>query len=427
MLWLCKPVSSKKRFAPFRQLDTDYYFSLYEKAEHLPEQDWKQLCPEGSVFLEKAFLKIVETCGHSKLQSRYVIVYHKKKVCGLLYFQVIDFKAGVFGDLITGQLDKMRSTRWKLFERYIDANKDEILLRLFTCGNNLVSGEYGFVFSEELNHSTKSKLLLGLMDLIAREEKLRGTISASLIKDFYEPLQPEAVYKKEGFSEFNIEPNMIVDIPEGVNTIEDYVALFSKKYRKRSRTIFEAKTGITEREMQHEDLIKYQTRMFTLYESIFENAKFKLLKLPEDYFIQVKSHFPKVFHVKGFFQGEELLAFGSCFTMPDGNMEAHYIGFDYNLNLQYNLYQNLLYSLIAEAIRKKSRWVNLGRTASEIKTTVGAKPHDLICYIKPQNTVSRLIQKPFISFLQPEPWIARNPFKEAEVIHHSATQITKVH
>lgn len=418
MLWLCKPVSSKKRFAPFRQLDKEYFFSLYEKAEHLPDEDWKQLCPGGSIFLEKEYLKIVESCGHSKLQSRYVIVYHKKQVCGLLYFQVIDFKAGVFGDLITGQLDKMRSTRWKLFERYIDANKDEILLRLFTCGNNLVSGEYGFVFSETLNQNTKSKLLLGLMDLVAREEKLRGTISASLIKDFYEPLKPGTVFKKEGFSEFNIEPNMIVDIPEGVHSLEDYVALFSKKYRKRFRGIIEAKQSITEREMRPEDLLRYKSRMFALYESIFENAKFKLLKLPEDYFIQVKNHFPEVFHVKGFFLDDELLAFGSCFTMPDGNMEAHYIGFDYSLNLKYNLYQNLLYSLIAEAIHKKSKWVNLGRTASEIKTTVGAKPHDLICYIKPQNTVSRLIQKPFISFLQPEPWIARNPFKETEVVNH---------
>jgi hypothetical protein len=56
--------------------------------------------------------------------------------------------------------------------------------------------------------------------------------------------------------------------------------------------------------------------------------------------------------------------------------------------------------------------VNLGRTASEIKTTVGAKPHELLCYIKPQNTVSKLILKPFMQFLQPTEWIPRNPFKE---------------
>lgn len=120
--------------------------------------------------------------------------------------------------------------------------------------------------------------------------------------------------------------------------------------------------------------------------------------------------------MKGFFRGEEMLAFGSCFVMPDKNIEAHYIGFEYALNLQYNLYQNLLYRLIDEGIQKGSAWVNLGRTASEIKTTVGAKSHDLICYIKPQNTISRLIQNPLIKFLQPEEWIPRNPFKEEKEV-----------
>jgi hypothetical protein len=71
--------------------------------------------------------------------------------------------------------------------------------------------------------------------------------------------------------------------------------------------------------------------------------------------------------------------------------------------------------MIDEAIRNKRTVVNLGRTAAEIKTTVGAKAYDLICYIKPQNTISKLIQKPFISFLQPAEWTPRNPFKEETV------------
>jgi hypothetical protein len=101
--------------------------------------------------------------------------------------------------------------------------------------------------------------------------------------------------------------------------------------------------------------------------------------------------------------------------MPDGSLEAHYIGLDYEYNGQFNLYQNVLYGMIDEAIKNKLSKVNLGRTAAEIKTTVGAKPVDLICYIKPQNTISKLIQKPFISYLQPAEWIPRNPFKEESI------------
>ena len=106
------------------------------------------------------------------------------------------------------------------------------------------------------------------------------------------------------------------------------------------------------------------------------------------------------------------MAFASAFVMPDKSLEAHYIGMDYNFNAEYCLYQNILLSMINEGLLHGCDRVNLGRTASEIKTTVGAKPVDLICYIKPQNTISKIIQKPFISFLQPGEWIPRNPFRD---------------
>jgi len=43
---------------------------------------------------------------------------------------------------------------------------------------------------------------------------------------------------------------------------------------------------------------------------------------------------------------------------------------------------------------------------------MGAKAHQLTCYVQPQNTVSKLICKPFIKFLEPKEWTPRNPFKE---------------
>jgi hypothetical protein len=109
---------------------------------------------------------------------------------------------------------------------------------------------------------------------------------------------------------------------------------------------------------------------------------------------------------------EKLVAFSSWFQMPDNSIEAHYIGLNYEVNEQMELYQNILYDFVELAIINKNDHVNLGRTAAEIKTTIGAKAHDLICYIQPQNTVSKLIVKPFIEFLSPKDWIPRNPFKE---------------
>lgn len=412
MFSFCKPVSSKKRFLPFRKINDVYSFSLYETAASVPAYDWEALTRGTSIFLERDFLQLVERGQHTRLSCRYVIVYKGKVPCGIIYFQIVDFKAEVFGDLLSQQVESIKSTRMNLFERYIDSNKNEVLLRLFTCGNNLVSGEYGFIFDNSLGEQDANELLLEITDLVSREEKLRGTISAILLKDFVKPLEPQALFAGEKYSRFYVEPNLIVSLPPGITSVEEYTGLFSKKYRNRARSIFRNAAGIQVKELSREEIRQFEPQLYSLYEEIFERAKFKLIKLPRDYFSSVKNIYPGQFIVKGFFYEEKLVAFGSCFVMIDGSLEAHYIGFDYSLNTQFDLYQNILYMMIGEGIRHQCKKVNLGRTAAEIKTTVGAKAENLICYIKPQNTISRIIQKPFISFLQPAEWTPRNPFKE---------------
>ena len=412
MFSFCKPVSSKKRFLPFRTLNADFSFSLYEKADFVIRSDWETVTKNNTIFLELDYLKLIETCLHASLIARYVVVYFKGKPCGIIYFQIVDFKAEVFEDLMYQKVKTTKSKRLNLFEKYVDANKDEILLRLFTCGNNLVSGEYGFLFDKKVGVTTAHSLLLNIVDLVSKEEKLVRTISAVLLKDFYFPLEPQIVFEEEKYSRFFVEPNLVVQIPDGVDSLTSYTALFSKKYRNRAKAIFKSGEVLELKYLNKEEIALYESEIYALYEGIFDKAKFKLIKLPKHYFSSVKAIYEKEFSVKAFFCDGKLIAFASSFLMPDKSLEAHYIGFDYELNPQYNLYQNILYVMIDEAIKHKLTKVNLGRTAAEIKTTVGAKAENLICYIKPQNTISKWIQKPFISFLQPGEWIPRNPFKE---------------
>jgi len=393
-------------------LDEKFSFTLFERAASIPKEEWKSVIKEDKIFLDPAFLDVLESGEHTKLMCRYVIVYFHGKACGVIYFQVVDFRAGTFGEILEGQTENNNSKRLKIFENYLGANKEEVLLRLFTCGNNLVSGEYGFVFDEIITDEVAHTLLLNIIDVVSKEDKLKGGLSAILIKDFHEPLKPEKLFEEEKYSRFSVEPNLIVDIPLGVNTINSYIELFSKKYRNRAKAIFKSFQGIETKYFTSDEINKNEKKIYALYEEIFEKAKFKLIKLPRNYFSLVKTIFGERFKVIGFLKDNELIAFGSIFLMPDNSVEAHYIGFKYDLNQQHNLYQNLLYTIISEAILELRSKVNLGRTAAEIKTTVGAKATDLACYLKPQNTISKIIQKPFIALLQPAEWVPRNPFKE---------------
>lgn len=412
MFALCKPISSKKRFSPFRKLNDSLSFTLFENAAAVPGNEWLLITGGETVFLEKEYLSILEKCGYSKITSRYVIVYKDEKPCGIIYFQIIDFKAGVFEELLSGQNEPNPSTRMKIFENYIGSNKEEVLMRLFTCGNNVVSGEYGFRFIKGIKKEFSHQIVLEIIDIVSKEEKLKGAISAVLLKDFDKKLMPEQLFEENNYTDFFVDPNMVVELPENISSLAEYINLFSKKYRNRAKSIFKVADGISKQDFEEQDLIIYQQEMYLLYEHVYEKAKFKLLKLPEDYFIYLKRNFADIFFVTGYFLNGKLIAFSSYFLIDEDVLEAHYIGFDYKLNSEYDLYQNILYHNIESAILKKRHRINLGRTAAEIKTTVGAKAVNLMCYAKPQNTISKLIFKPFINFLQPAEWAPRNPFKE---------------
>lgn len=407
----CKPIRNKSRYKPFRRIDDTFSFTEFDKASLVNKDDWTKVVSEESIFFNLEYLKLVEESTHAVLKCRYVIVYKDNEACGIIYFQLTEFKANVFGDLLNDEIDQIKSKRLKLFEKYVESkDPNDILFRLFTVGNNLVSGEYGFFRTEQIDEKSFYEILNLLIKTISSEESLNRHIAAVLVKDFENPVKELESSKK--FESFNVEPNLVVDIPSGLSNLEDYLALFSKKYRNRAKAILKNRSAFEIKEMELEEIEKRSELIYELYHNIYAKAKFKLLLLPKNYFAVTKKIFPKRFFVKGLYADGELIAFFSWFSMPDNTIEAHYIGMNYELNSKLELYQNILYSFIELAISTGKQRVNLGRTAAEIKTTVGAKAHDLICYLQPQNTVSKFIAKPFIEFLKPKDWIPRNPFKE---------------
>ena len=409
MLGFCKPVSSKKRFLPQRPLMPGFTFCLFEKAAQLPANEWNNLAQHKGIFLHRDYLQVVEGSNFAKLMWRYAMVQRDGKACGIVYFQVSDFNAGLFGGLID---EPSVSRHAMILKKYVMAHHQETMMRLITCGNNLISGNFGFYFTPDIEPALAHQMILNLSEIISTEDKLKNTISATLIKDFVEPLQPQKIFEKEKYHIFSVEPNMVVDIPEGLNNLDEYIGLFSKKYRNRAKSVFKKFAGVVVKDLSAVEVAKENANIYRLYEAIFNEAKFKLMKLPVNYFEGCRKQFENNFFIKGFYLDGKLVAFYSYIINENHTVEAHYIGLDYAYNLDYCLYQNILYDLIRVAIAQKADKLNLGRTAAEIKTTVGALPQNLICYIKPQNTVSKIIRKPLMALLEPTAYTPRNPFKE---------------
>ncbi len=408
----CKPLKDKNRYKPNREIGNGFTFTEYEKASYINEADWKKVVSHDDLFLSIPFLQVLESCGNVKLNCRYIILYKTNQPCGVIYYQLTDFKAELFGELLADEIKQEQSKRMKLFQKYVQSrDSEEIFFRMLTCGNNLISGDYGFKRNNLISEADFFNLLFVITKTISSEDNLRGKISAVLYKDFYKPIEETEQFLSFKAKAFLVEPNMVLQIPDFINSMDDYINLFSKKYRNRVKSIFASGANLELADFSLREIDMYKKDIYSLYENVFMRAKFKLLKLPVDYFSSVKNIFGDKFIIRGYFIHGKLAGFSSAFIHGD-RLETHYIGINYELNQQHEIYQNILLDFISVAISLGLKGINFGRTASEIKSTIGARPQDLICYIQPQNTLSKILVKPFIDYLTPKDWIPRNPFKE---------------
>jgi len=410
MFALCDKILGKNILKPNRKLFGNYTFNCYNDVNKIPVAEWTKAINHKNIFLSHTYLSILHKEQTAYFRFIYVIIYNRKNPIGVVYFQINDFSASLFGELIEKQITELKSRKASVFKNYVKNNDNETVMRLVTCGNNFISGEHGF-YLQVNSKKTTFKLVEGVIDSVSRAEKLRGKISAILVKDFYEEgFGDKDCWYCNKFSHFNVEPNMIINLPTGLTSVTDYLNHFSKKYRNRAKHILTASSCLTKKRLSPHEVSFYKEDMHALYTQVYNHAKFKLAHLSANYFVDVMNSVVDSFYVDAWFLENKMVSFACGFCLQN-EVEAHYIGFDYIQNKEFELYQTILYSYIEQAILVNKTKINLGRTASEIKTTVGAKPHELLCYIKPQNTVSKLILKPFMQFLQPIDWVPRNPFK----------------
>lgn len=413
MFLFCDNRIKRDAFKTNKKLFGNFNTSCFDSIISIPANDWNEAVKNNNAFLTLSYLNILHKQESDSFRFRYVIVYNRKKPIGVVYFQINDFSASIFGEMISDKFNEVKSKRTSLFQKYIKHNSNETVMRLLTCGNNYISGEHGFYLNIN-SKKTIFKIIEAVIDNVAKAEKLRGKISAVLVKDFYEDgFANKSRWFCTNFIRFKVEPNMLVTIPNTISTLDEYIASYSKKYRNRAKGILKASSVLQKKRLAINELHLYCEDMCSLYLQVYNNAKFKLACVTKDYFLEAFGSQKDLFYVDAWFLNGKMVSFASGFYLAH-ELEAHYIGFDYSINKEYELYQTILYSYIEEAIKVNKKQINLGRTASEIKSTVGAKAHDLFCYIKPQNTVSRLILKPFMQFLQPTEWVPRNPFKEVE-------------
>ncbi|TND01568.1 MAG: hypothetical protein FD123_4228 [Bacteroidetes bacterium] len=375
--------------------------------------EWNKLVPADNFFMQEKYLAGLEKTAAPNLRFHYAVVRKNEKPVLAAVFQVIHIDREMMSEILAPLASSKKYVGFIAgWREWIKKGSDNLTMQVLVSGNNFVSGEYGLCCATNMEPAAAFDTLAGIVRVILKHDRDQGLISTILVKDYYGKNAPSARrLKRARYHEFLVEPEMIVDIDPAWKTFEGYQEAMSKKYRNRLKTTIRKTGAVSRKNFTFADIVRHQPRIMELYLAVHNKAKFRLAALTPEYFAEMKKTFSDRFRFTAYYLENELIGFRTSFD-TGRDIEAHFIGIDYARNAELGIYQLMLYDYVREGIEKGADRVFLGRTASEIKSSVGARAHDLTCFIRHRNSFSNQIIRPFIDYLRPSEWIPRNPFKD---------------
>jgi predicted N-acyltransferase len=374
--------------------------------------EWDAAAPAHDIFLQSNFLAAVEAYPPLGMRFVYLIFYKNADPVGVALCQIKYFK----GDDNIAELDKPQKdpcffnglAAW--FKKWVAGKAAADIL---ICGNMLLTGEHGFYFNPRKIEQKEAITLLGkALDQVVERMGQEGIkMPVILVKDIApEQKVQRSYFPKNGYTEFEIQPNMILKLP--YSSFDEYLAAMSTKYRTRVKRAIKKLDGIQKVELSEADVERELSTIYSLYRDIAKNAGFNMVDLNETYLLGLKQRMVNQFRVFAYYHQDRLVAFYSTIQNHQ-ELEAHFLGFDKALNHDYQLYLNILYDIVRIGIDSRCEEIVFARTALEIKSSVGATAHELWCYLRHQNPIANKFAGTILDYLKPvEEWVPRHPFKE---------------
>ncbi len=385
---------------------------IFCKAEDIPSDSWDNLLQSSHYYLKRDYLAGLESCAKADHHFRYILISQKEQPVLAAFCQIIPFEVSKTGNYTQASPSEQKISFKSLASGVFNKIMSNVEVNLLVCGNVYLSGEYGFAVHPTISEKKAYQYLLEAMQTLIKQDKKK--VSAILLKDFYaEAGHPVEVFDKAALHLFHADPIMLMDIPSNWHTFEDYSNLLSSKYRQRLKGAYKKSQHLITKELTLEEVEALNDQMFPLFENVVRKSSFNLKDTPKEYFIALKRHLKEDVKITAYFDKEELIGFMTVIRAGN-HLEAHFLGYDETQNHQCKMYLRMLYDMIKIGIEQKFSQISFGRTAMEIKTTVGAIPHPANLYLKLTNPFFNFLGGPIIRNIRQEAFVPRHPFKGQE-------------
>ncbi|WP_326985044.1 8-amino-7-oxononanoate synthase [Chryseobacterium sp. MYb264] len=374
-----------------------YTLKIYSKTSDLPE-NWNAIVGNHNIMLSKEYFCVLEVSKPENMECFFFGFFQDDQLIGGALFQYLDFLQHK-----TFQKNEMLCDMRNFTARQF--SKDVMIL-----GNNMLTGQNGFYFDG--SKVTIEKMVSLLDEAVCRMQKEIRKTDLVIYKDYQSNFVKYFQDKNhESYFRFSVQPNMMMRLRENWKNFNDYLSDFSKKYRDRAKSAKKKSLGIIKQELSLSDIRKHQHTMNVLYQNVAENAPFNTFFLAENHFEKMKECLNKNFKIFGYFFDDRLVGFYTL-ILNSKDIDTYFLGYDKEIQKQMQLYLNMLLDMVEFGITQQFSRIIFGRTALEIKSTIGAEPFEIFGLIKHNNCAINPFMKNIFPSLSPKiEWIQRKPFK----------------
>lgn len=374
-----------------------YTFKKYRSSSEIPE-NWNHVIGQHNIMLSQEYFKTLENSCPENMKCFYIGFFNDNELIGGALLQYLNF----IGHKTFQKNEAFCNVKNLVARRF---SKNVMIL-----GNNMLTGQNGFYF--DVSKITIEKVIPLLDEAVHEMQRQEGKTSLIIYKDYQESFIKYFQGKNhQSFYKFSVQPNMILRLQKNWLTFDDYLNAFSTKYRTRAKSAKKKIVSIEKFEMNLHDIKIHQKQMNILYQNVAENAPFNTFFLSENHFESMKESLKENFKVYGYYLKENLIGFYTL-ILNHRDIDTYFLGYDRELQKEKQIYLNMLLDMVAFGINEKFNRIIFGRTALEIKSTIGAEPVEIFGLIKHNNLlINRFIQNIFKSVNPTVEWIQRKPFK----------------
>tara|TARA_A100001015_G_scaffold319718_1_gene443542 strand:+ start:2878 stop:3993 length:1116 start_codon:yes stop_codon:yes gene_type:complete len=366
-------------------------FKIYHRIKNIPPNELNFISNDKFP-ISYDFLSLIEKYHYSSITPFYILVKQNNKLKYFFYSQVFELNQShkAFTNFIN-------STENSKFLNIFKSNLKKISIKSCFFGNLLFTNFDSFKY--EKNEKFNDSHFIKILNYI----KVNYKIKLIFIPDYYSKI---INVKSKYYSTFSISPNMYIDIGYKIKDFNNYLDLIKAKYKKNWLYI-KNNSLINSRFLNKDEVMSYSKDISNLYNNVYKKNSYSI-KVEIKFILEL--YFKNKIHIRGYFYKNQLVGFSSFFIFSN-SLYVYYIGIDYDLNKNYNIYTKILLDNIEFGIKNNVKKIELGRTAEEFKSNFGAIPNSNVGHIYVKNKIIIFSLKLLSSLLKPKKWIKRDPFK----------------